>query len=112
MRQEIIVCLLGALLLGGCAKNIVKTGMPGLRHEITERQPYGFWGLVPTHHYATTEFCQAGVLARVEQKMTFGNALAYFFTLGLYSPRTLQVTCARLPQKQTVQVEPGGQYEK
>lgn len=109
MRKGIVL-ILAVAMTGtlGCAKNIVKTGHLEMKHSIEQRQVYGVFGLVPTRKYATTDFCQAGELAKVVQKTTFGNALAALFTFYMYTPRTLEVTCAQLAHRQPGAQQKGG----
>ena len=109
MRKGIVLVVVLAMSgTLGCAKNIVKTGHLEMKHSIEQRQVYGLFGLVPTRRYATTDFCQAGELAKVVQKTTFGNALAAAFTMYLYTPRTLEVTCAQMAHKQPSDQQQGG----
>lgn len=51
------------------------------------------YGLVPPPTVKTMNKCSSGV-ARIETKLSFLNSIARIFTLGIYTPMTITVTCA------------------
>jgi len=60
--------------------------------EVTERQSYFFWGLVPTARIDVRERCPSGVVAIREAPGEEG-ALAWLPTLGLWSSRSMTYVC-------------------
>lgn len=68
-------------------------------------QKYYFWGLKPSDiYYKLDEECPNGV-KEIYQFSTFKDAVYEQLTLGLYSPRTLRLTCyeTKPPTKQKPQ---------
>lgn len=88
--------LLLVLATTGCMRNSWKTEMQPMRVEYDERLNFFLGGLVPTIELHSDEFCQRGEVAEIRTKMTFGNALAQFFTFHIWVPRKLTVNCARV----------------
>ncbi len=79
---------------GACYHAIVETGRPAGATTIQRPWTSTFlWGLVPAEEINTATQCPQGV-ARVETQMTFPNALVSFVTFGIYTPRSVTVTCA------------------
>jgi hypothetical protein len=60
--------------------------------EVTERQWYVFWGLVPTARSVALERCPLGVVA-IRQAPGESGALAWIPTFGLLSSRTTTYFC-------------------
>ncbi len=87
--------LLGAVLaLSGCYHATIDTGLP--RGTQTIEKPWASgWvlGLVPPETVETASRCPNGV-ARVETQQSFLNGFVAAITLGIYTPMTIQVTCA------------------
>jgi hypothetical protein len=93
MRRTLLVLALVALL-PACFHATVATGLrPGTVK--IENKWAGSWigGLVPPDAVETMRECPAGV-ARVETRVSFLNQVVWFFTLGIYSPMEIIVTCA------------------
>jgi hypothetical protein len=66
---------------------------PGLvGAEVTERQSYFFWGLVPTARNDVLERCPTGVVA-IRQSPGDTGALAWMPMLGLWSRRSTTYFC-------------------
>jgi hypothetical protein len=51
------------------------------------------WGIVPAEPIDVRQTCPSGV-ASVETQQSFMNGLVAVFTLGIYSPQRVRVTCA------------------
>jgi hypothetical protein len=88
--------LLGAaafLTLGACVKNTYTTGLAsgGADHEI--RAPFYILGLVGDVEIRLDELCPHGV-AWFQNRMDVGDCVFGVCTLGLYTPRTVEVRCA------------------
>lgn len=92
MRLRWAVVLL-AVLATGCYRvtYVAPHVMPGAVHD--ESPSFFFWGLVGEAHYDLSSFCP-GQVARVRTGMNVLDGLLTLITLGIYSPRTVSVTCA------------------
>lgn len=68
--------------------------------EATGGKVYEFWddfflvGIVNTVDHDLSKNCPKGV-ARLEQKASFVNVLLAIVTIGIYTPRTTTVKCAK-----------------
>ncbi len=95
IRALALVALL--LTLSACYHATIQTGLrPGT--QTLEDKWANSWvsGLVPPATVETMRGCPAGV-ARVETQQSFLNGLVGFFTLGIYTPMEITVTCADGP---------------
>ncbi|MGZ8379365.1 MAG: Bor family protein [Gemmatirosa sp.] len=95
MRPTRIVALaLAAIASTGCYHAVVETGRPA-GGTIVSRPwtPTFIWGLVAAPEINVASECPRGI-ARVDTQMSFVNGLAALVTLGIYTPRTVTVTCA------------------
>lgn len=80
--------------LGGCYHAIVNTGASPGTETISQPWAHSFlFGLVPPSTVDAADECDSGV-ARVETQLSFLNQIAYILTGGIYSPMTIEVTCA------------------
>jgi hypothetical protein len=82
------------LLSAGCFHASIETGMkPG--NDAIEKEWAASWvfGLVPPDPIEAQSKCTTGV-SKVETRHSFLNALVAFFTLQIYTPMDLKVTCA------------------
>ena len=83
-----------SLSTGACFHAIVETGRPA--GTATVQRPWTatyLWGLVPAAEINTATLCPQGV-ARVETQQTFANGLVSALTIGIYTPRSVTITCA------------------
>jgi len=69
------------------------TGLPENGKKVTRWAHIAGWGWSTPEPFDLEEMCPEGV-ARFGSHVNFGNWLAGFFTLGLYSPRTVVAWCA------------------
>jgi hypothetical protein len=85
---------LAAAASTGCYHAVVETGRPA-GGTIVSRPwtPTFLWGLVAAPEINVASECPRGI-ARVDTQMSFVNGLATLVTLGIYTPRTVTVTCA------------------
>ena len=60
---------------------------------VHERNSFFFWGLTPIHVNDASKHCPNGVVA-IKEQTTFGDGLADFFTLGIWSLRSTWYYCA------------------
>jgi Bor protein len=87
---------IGALvMLAGChnVTYVAKTRTPSEAvHE--EKMNFFVVGLVGTHDVQAGDRCPTGV-ARVKTTQTFVDVMLTIVTVGIYAPRTAQITCAQ-----------------
>ncbi len=89
--------LLAALALGGCFRTSYQTALPpgGPSHHETVR--YALWGLAGSKDVDLDAVCPKGVHS-FGTYASFGDLVLTGITLGIYSPRTVEVDCALEPQ--------------
>ena len=94
-RLFVLTALLFAMLLAsGCAYRYrFETGLPESGREVTRWAHISGWGWATPEPFNLDEMCPEGV-ARFGSEITFLNWLPTFFTLGIYSPRTVTAGCA------------------
>jgi hypothetical protein len=91
---RVLLITAGCLLVSACYHQIVQTGRtPGATVVSRPWTPTWVFGLVAAKPIDVSKECPSGI-ATVETQMTFPNALATIFTLGIYDPRDVRVTCA------------------
>lgn len=82
------------LLSTGCYHASIETGMKPGSEKIEKEWASSFiFGLVPPDPIDAKSKCTSGV-SKVETQHSFLNALVAFFTLQIYTPMDLTVTCA------------------
>ena len=82
------------LAVSGCFRQVVQTGRtPGSTVVHKPWTPTFLWGLVPPAPLDVSAQCRSGI-ATVETQGSVPNLLATLFTLGIYVPRDVKVTCA------------------
>ncbi len=92
MQKLLSVCALFAVL--GCYHATVETGATPSTQKISKGFASGWiFGLVPPSTVETAARCPNGA-ARVETKISFVNGLVSFLTLSIYTPMSIEVTCA------------------
>lgn len=98
MSGRLILALVAMLLLSvtsHCYHNRVTLnpeGTPGEYGEIGTN--FFLWGLAPgTKRYSSEELCGDKGLYQVHHYTTFLDGIFNLFTIGIYSPRTLEYTC-------------------
>ena len=86
-----------ALCLAGCYHASVETGRAsGSQHNEQGWAGSYFFGLVPPNTVEARSACPNGV-SRVETKHSFLNGLVGIVTLSMYTPISIDVTCAAAP---------------
>jgi len=82
-------------LASGCYRQVVNTGRAPSTTTINKAWTATWaWGLVPAQAIDVTQQC-AGGIATVETQLTVPNWFAQLVTIGIYSPRSVTVTCAQ-----------------
>lgn len=78
----------------GCYHATIETGLPPSTRTVENDWAAGWIaGLVPPKTVETVERCPDGV-AKVETQLSFLNQVVSVLTLGIYTPMSIQVTCA------------------
>jgi hypothetical protein len=91
LKLAILALCLGA---SGCYHQVVRTGAPP--GTVVIDRPWTatyLFGLIPASAINTAAECPSGI-AIVETQQTFVNGLVGVLTLGIYTPQTVQITCA------------------
>jgi hypothetical protein len=86
---------LAALLLSGCYTVSYQTRLPGTGFRREEVLSYWLFGIVGHHDIDLAKMCPHG--ATSWQTRATAGGLLDVITLGIYTPRTLEVECARAP---------------
>jgi hypothetical protein len=83
-----------ALALGGCFKATFddRTTTPGTQHELWRHRFIG--GLVGDGEVDARAICPDGRIAQVRTGGSLATSLTTIFTLFIYTPRKVYVTCA------------------
>jgi hypothetical protein len=83
------------LLASGCYRQVVNTGRAPSPTVISKPWTATWaWGLVAAAPIDVTQQCPGGI-ATVTTQLTVPNWLASAVTFGIYSPRSVTVTCAQ-----------------
>ena len=92
-RRLLLLCI---VFVSGCYAATIETGKTAST-TVVENNWAASWivGLVPPKIVDTANQCSAGI-ARVQTTLSLPNRLAAFLTIGIYSPMTIKVTCARV----------------
>jgi len=78
----------------GCYHATIDTGRTPSTTTIERRWAHGWiYGLVPPSTVETAKNCTSGI-AKVSTQLSFANQLVSMFTLGIYTPMEIIVTCA------------------
>ena len=91
-RQSGLALALTAFLVTGCYHQVVHTGATPANAVVKKTAGIFFFGLTHAEIDATAD-CPSGV-AIIETQQTFLNGLVGVLTLGIYTPRTVTITCA------------------
>lgn len=94
MRRSIAFLALAAALSGvGCANVTIRSEKPGASAPVKQEPSFMFWGLVGQYEVDLAAVCPTGV-SSIHQVATFGDMCISGCTLGIYNPRTVEITCA------------------
>jgi len=94
--KGIQLALLMALvfMLSSCYQAQITTDKQPSKKVIEIEWAHGFvYGFVPPKEVRASEECDHGI-AKVETEVSALNFLARYFTSGIYTPMTIEVTCA------------------
>jgi hypothetical protein len=93
-RRRILALTLLSVSTTACFHAVIDTGLPPGAQTIAKPWAHSFvYGLVPPAPIDASNVCRAGV-AKVETQHSFLNGLVAGLTWSLYTPISIQVTCA------------------
>lgn len=98
MIKSRLTVLLVAIAIGlsGCYNAKVTTGLEPSAKKIEDTFASGWiYGLVPPKTVEAANQCTNGV-AIVETKLSFVNQLVSLLTIGIYTPMSIEITCASI----------------
>ena len=103
MKTKFLFALAFCMMaLSGCYTATIETKLPPSNRKIENNWATGwFFGLVPPKTVETAAKCPHGV-ARVMTQLSFANQLVGLLTLNIYTPMTIQVTCAQASETSLV----------
>lgn len=113
--KTVVMLLIGAFILTGCFNAKVTTDKNPSNKTIEKPWAHSFvFGLVPPSTVETAQQCPNGVSV-VETKISFVNGLVGMLTFNLYTPMSIEVTCAAgnmsdLPNLQETEISKDADY--
>ena len=100
--KYLFVSVFCVIAIAGCYTATTETGLVPSNMTIKKNWAAGWvYGLVPPKTVETAAQCPHGV-ATVRTQLSFPNQLVGVITLGIYTPMTIQVTCARASETSLV----------
>ena len=95
--RRLLFALLAAALSACSTVTISPDGRGKLVSEPSyqDSKPFFFWGLVGERHVDVLEICGGKEPVQMQSQQTFGDGVLGVITLGIYSPHTTKVWCAR-----------------
>ena len=103
MKTKLLFALVFCMIaFTGCYTTTTQTGRMSSNITISKNWATAWlYGLIPPKTVEAAGRCPHGV-AKVKTQLSFLNMLAAFPTLGIYTPMTIQVTCARASESSLV----------
>jgi hypothetical protein len=96
-KHSLLLVVLGAVALSGCYSTTVRSGKPAgvTPLEADERWHSGFLGGTQeaSGPYDLEKICPNG-WSEIRTETSFANGVVDIFTVGVYNPQTIRVTCA------------------
>jgi hypothetical protein len=95
-RWQLLTLAVTVVLFTGCYHAVIETGLTPAPQEETQRIWANSWiaGLVAPPPVDATRLCGGRKASRVETQHTFLNQLVAGLTASIYTPMTIEVTCA------------------
>ena len=101
--KYLFVLIFCVIAIAGCYTATMETGLVPSNMTIKKNWAASWvYGLVPPNTVETAAQCPHGV-AKVMTQLSFPNQLVGFLTFGIYTPMTIQVTCARASETSLVE---------
>jgi hypothetical protein len=93
--QTLLAALALALAATACATHKINYKNPAVASGQTHsaKQSFFLWGLAGGDEVDLQKMCPTGI-AGIESKSSAGDAILHWLTGGLYSPMSVDVTCA------------------
>ena len=91
--HRLALASLAALALAGCHVVRYDTGRPASPRVVTVPVNFFVWGLIGDAVVDLDAACPEGA-ARWQNQATLGDAVIDVITAGIWSPRTVTITCA------------------
>jgi uncharacterized lipoprotein len=90
-----LVLGVAVVLLSGCATQRIYTQaeLGGTTPAYEKSQPFFLWGIGQTQDLNAAEACGQRTISRIETAQTATDVILQWLTIGIYSPRTVQVYC-------------------
>lgn len=89
-----LILLLVLLTLGGCANRVIFPSQSPSSKKVTKTHTFLFWGLSGEVSYELYESCPSGNVYEVYSHANAAQVVYTIGSLGLYSPRSVQITCS------------------
>lgn len=100
--KYLLVLVFCMIAIAGCYTATIETGLPPSRMTIKKNWAASWiYGLVPPNTVRTAARCPHGV-AKVMTQQSFLNQIVGGLSFGIYTPMTIQVTCARASETSLV----------
>ena len=111
MRQirKMVATAAVVLVISGCYKATVQTGIQPGPVEISHTQATWINGLVPASPVNAVEDCGEAGVAIVQTEHSFLNQLLAALTLGIYTPVTVRIRCGSASGEQDGDEEEAGE---
>jgi hypothetical protein len=92
-RIAIVALILSGI---GCFRTTVETGLAP-SEQVVKKESASAWigGLVGPEKVDAASACPSGV-AKVQTQQSLLNQVVAYLTLGIYTPMTIRITCARV----------------
>ena len=101
--KYLFVLVFCVIAIAGCYTATIETGLVPSNMTIKKNWAAGWvYGLVPPNTVETAAKCPHGV-AKVMTQLSFTNQLVGLLTFGIYTPMTIQATCARASETSLVE---------
>jgi hypothetical protein len=94
--------LVACFTTAACSHAVIEINTPAINiSEAPKDTLHEYWasgflfGLVPPRTFKSEDFCAETLVRRVETRRSFMNGLVSFLTIGIYTPETVTIACAR-----------------
>lgn len=98
MKKRSLVLSVLLISISACSTVTIKPeGQSKLVNKPTyvDSKPFYLWGLAGEHHVDVLKVCNNNEPLQMQSQQTFSDGLLALLTLGIYSPHTAKVWCAK-----------------
>jgi len=92
--KQVGLSLIILMLLVGCYNRVQFPSETPSEDKIEHTDIFLFWGLLGDAHYELYEDCPEGRVYEVYAYTSIPQGLLTLVSLGLYNPRTIEITCS------------------